>query len=835
MPDAIERLRTALVRRYAIEREIGRGGMAYVYLARDLQHQRPVAVKLLRPELAASLGNDRFLREIRIAAALTHPHIVPLYDSGEVDDLLYFIMPYIEGESLRERLRKTRPLPVDQAVHLARDVAAALEYAHRQGIIHRDIKPGNVLLNGTEALVADFGIARAITVAAEDELSETGLAMGTPAYMSPEQCGGTEVDARSDIYSLGCVLYEMLTGTPPFSGGTAQAILARHLCDRPKPMEREDDDVPRWLERVIERALQKLPADRFATAAEFGAALEATQSVSNRVALPQVSRWSRRSLAAGGLALTLLAGGAMYRLFGTGRSGGADLALLEAGDRALDPTHIAVLYFESRGADPSVRSTADGLTEDLIDQLGLVSGLSVISANGVRRFRTGAVPIDSIARSLGVGSIVTGTVSGSAADRRVTVRLLDAATGRQLQSKVLTPSVHGVTGLQDNLAEEVARFLREQLGQQVALQARRSETHNDRAWLLLRQAQAARDDARDLFQSGDTAASRRTLDTADSLLKVAAGLDPAWAEPLVIRGWIAADRTDLDVAAARVIRKWGPRAIALADSALRRQPDLPAALELRGYIHLMNWQFVTRGSPTERTAAERDLRAALVPDNSSPASAWDRLSFLLATSGSFAEANVAARRAYEADAFLASAPAIVQRLWLTSMLLRRWSEATSWCDQGARRFPEDWQFGFCQLMMLSMPSGAKPDAARAWRLVEQMKRTAPPSDRTMLAPRWQMIAAGVLARAGLTDSARHTAQAARVAAAGDPELDFYDAGVLVLLGERTLTLGALERYLRFNPGAKALLRGDPRFDPISADRRFVELVGETRPIVAPEE
>ncbi len=835
MPDAVERLRVALAKRYALEREIGRGGMAYVYLARDLQHQRQVAVKVLRPELAASLGNDRFLREIRIAAGLSHPHIVPLYDSGETDSLLYFIMPYVAGDSLRDRLRQSGRLPIDEAVTLARDVAGALEYAHRHGIVHRDIKPGNVLLSGAEALVVDFGIARAITVAADEPLSETGLVVGTPAYMSPEQCSGADVDARSDIYSLGCVLYEMLAGAPPFSGGTAQAIVARQLCELPPHVATVRTDVPPWLSSIVERALAKMPDDRFATAGEFAAALAGADGDDRPVPSRRLAWRSRSALVAAALVLALTLGGLARWVPGLGGTRGPETGQSGHSRGELDPTHIAVLYFETRGQDPLLRSTADGLTEDLIDQLGRVNGLSVISANGVRPFRRADLPVNSIARSLGVGTIVTGTVSGSAGGRRVTVRLVDAATGRQLDSKLLRPATSDVTGLQENLAEEVARFLREQLGQEVALRVRRSETHNDRAWLLLRQAQADREDARELFQSGDTAAAGRTLSSADSLLQIAARLDPGWAEPMVARGWIAADRTDLDTAVVRAIDRWGPRAIAFADSALRRQPGLGSALELRGYVHLITWQFDKRGNPAERAAAERDLRAAAVPDNPAQASAWDKLSFLLVTSGSFADANVAARRAYAADAFLANAPEVLLRLYLTSMLLRRWPEASRWCAQGEHRFPDNWQFGFCRLTLMWMPSGVRPDPTRAWALVAGMERTAPPSERAVLAPRWRMIVAGVLAKAGMADSARRTAAGARAAAASDPELDFYDAGVRTLLGERAEALRALSRYVRFNPGSRALIRGDPSFDALRADTEFVKLVGETRPIVAPSD
>ncbi len=280
MPELLSRLQVALADRYRIEGEIGAGGMATVYLAQDLRHDRKVALKLLRPELAAVIGAERFLAEIKLTANLQHPHILPLFDSGEADAFLFYVMPFVEGESLRSRLNREKQLPVTDAVRIATEVASALDYAHRHGVVHRDIKPENILIHDGRALVADFGIALAASKAGGNRMTETGMSLGTPHYMSPEQAmGEREITARSDVYALGVVLYEMLTGDPPFTGSTAQAIVARVLTETPRPILPQRHTIPPQVEATVLTALEKLPADRFGTAAEFAEALAGRSSV----------------------------------------------------------------------------------------------------------------------------------------------------------------------------------------------------------------------------------------------------------------------------------------------------------------------------------------------------------------------------------------------------------------------------------------------------------------------------------------------------------------------------------------------------------------------------
>jgi eukaryotic-like serine/threonine-protein kinase len=323
MTAPIDRLTTALAGRYEIEREIGQGGMATVYLAHDIRHQRKVALKVLRPELSAILGGERFLHEIRTTANLQHPHILPLYDSGEADGIVFYVMPFVSGESLRDRLTRETQLPVEDAVHIAREVADALDYAHRHGVIHRDIKPENILLHDGRAQVADFGIALAVSSAGGGtRMTETGMSLGTPHYMSPEQAmGEREISAKSDIYALGCVLYEMLVGEPPFTGPSAQAIIARVVTEEPRSLTLQRRSIPPHLEAVVRRALEKLPADRFQNAAQFAGALANPETVplaarGGHATSPQSSAaargWRSHRLAvpvlAGLLALTIAAG-----------------------------------------------------------------------------------------------------------------------------------------------------------------------------------------------------------------------------------------------------------------------------------------------------------------------------------------------------------------------------------------------------------------------------------------------------------------------------------------------------------------------------------------------
>src|SRR2546422_166033 len=435
MPDLLAVLRDALADRYAVERELGRGGMATVFLAEDLKHRRPVAIKVLHPELAAAVGADRFLREIEIAARLQHPHILPLYDSGTAAGFLYYVMPYVEGESLRDRLEREKQLSLEDTLRIAGEVAGALAYAHSHGVVHRDIKPENVMLSGGSAVVADFGIARAVTAAGDEhQLTQTGTVIGTPAYMSPEQAtGSAEIDGRSDQYSLACVVYEMLVGEPPFTGPTAQAVMARHSLDLVSPPSIVRASIPDAVEDALLRALAKTPADRFPTTALFAEALARPSAATGPMrratrATSAPQRWlgipPAVVVAPGGVVLGVTAVATRSLWSGAGRSRRAGVA-----EGGIDPRHVAVLYFEDLSPQKDLGYLADGLTEALIDELTRITSLQVISRNGVAPYREAEASPDSVARALSAGTIVKGSVEEAGDRYHVSVRLIEGATG----------------------------------------------------------------------------------------------------------------------------------------------------------------------------------------------------------------------------------------------------------------------------------------------------------------------------------------------------------------------------------------------------------------------
>src|SRR6266853_231999 len=428
-----EALSAALGDRYTIDRELGRGGMATVYVAEDVRHSRQVAIKVLRSDVAAAIGAERFLREIAIAARLTHPHVLPLIDSGQAAGSLYYVMPYVRGESLRERLVREKRLSLEDALRIAPELGAGLDYAHREGFVHRDVKPENVLLVDGHAVLADFGIARAIFQAGGDHVTEVGLAIGTPDYMSPEQAAGDrELDGRCDEYALACVIYEMLAGAPPFSGTSARAIIALHLSQPPPPLRAHRPDAPAAVEQALQRALAKAPADRFPTVAEFTAALADTR--------PR----------------------AVPSLVGRTRS-------------------IAVLPFVNASADPENEYLSDGISDELINALAKVDGLRIASRTSA--FALKGKPQD-IGALLGVSAVLEGTVRKSGDRLRITAQLAAAEDGRALWSERYDRTLDDVFAIQDEIARTIVSTLRTTFLADIADPPPQRYTHNLEAYSL---------------------------------------------------------------------------------------------------------------------------------------------------------------------------------------------------------------------------------------------------------------------------------------------------------------------------------------------------------------
>jgi len=443
-------LETALPERYRLERELGRGGMATVYLAYDGKHDRRVALKVLRPELGAALGPDRFNREIRLAAQLQHPHILPIHDSGESAGFLWYTMPFVEGESLRNRLTRETQLAVEDAVQMIREVADALAYAHAVGVVHRDVKPENILLAGGHALLADFGIAKALDEAGADRLTATGIAVGTPAYMSPEQAAGTgRVDGRSDIYSLACVLYEMLAGQAPFVAPTPQAVLTRHAIDPVPALRTLRGSISPAFERVVLKALAKVPADRFPTARAFVDALEHPEAWR-----PAPARRRRLAFAgaAGALGLTIVAA------FGVRSARGRP-----AGTPSGAVGSIAVLPIDNLTGDTAQVYLADAMMDQLITDLAQIGALRVVARTSVLRYRGRTKSTADIGRDLHVDAVLAGSMQRAGDSLRVSVQLNSAATGEAVWAQRLDGSMRNVLRLQSAVAGAVAQQIRVRL------------------------------------------------------------------------------------------------------------------------------------------------------------------------------------------------------------------------------------------------------------------------------------------------------------------------------------------------------------------------------------
>ena len=456
MSDQLTRLAAALADRYRIERLLGEGGMATVYLAEDLKHHRKVAVKVLRPALAAVLGAERFLREIEVTANLRHPHILPLHDSGAVEDLLYYVMPQVEGESLRERLDREHQLPIDDALAIAREVADALSYTHGRGVVHRDVKPENVFLESGHAAIAYFGIA-AVTHAGEDRITQTGTSLGTPHYMSPEQAFGEgNVDGRSDLYSLACMTYEMLAGEPPFTGNTVQAVIAKRLVETPPLVSTLRDTVPAHVDAAISRALARAPADRFSSASDFADALTPVTSGDTTPGPAPTARTRQ------GAIWRWVTAGAALVILGTvwiGRGGrGGPVGMLNAGVPAL-----AVFPFTVSGA-PDLAYLREGMADLISRNLDVMEDVLIMDPGTVMRSISTEARGDAMdastalsqATDIGAQFFVLGGVTESAGELRLYASLYDTSRpGIPVADADAAGSVNELFNLVDRLSADL--------------------------------------------------------------------------------------------------------------------------------------------------------------------------------------------------------------------------------------------------------------------------------------------------------------------------------------------------------------------------------------------
>jgi serine/threonine-protein kinase len=564
-------LATELAGRYRLERELGRGGMATVYLAVDLRQDRRVALKLLHAELAATLGPERFLREVQLAARLQHPHILPVFDSGSAAGQLWFSMPCVEGESLRDRIRRETQLPVDDSLRIVRQVALALDYAHRQGVVHRDIKPDNILLDAGGALVADVGIAKALDAAGGEKLTETGLSLGTPAYMSPEQATASRVDARSDVYSLGCVLYEMLAGEPPFRGATPRAIMARHAIDPVPSIRTARPTVPPYVEQAVNRALAKVPADRFAGAGDFAAALDPSAATAASV-VPRVRSRARawRGIAAGAALAGLAAAAALRWWPVTTPAAGAGL--------------LAVVPFRVAGTDSSLAYLPEGMRDLGAARLGGETGPPAVDPRRVMRVwneraegRADLPEAEAIdlARRLGAGRLVTGNIVGTSDRLVLSASVMDLATGRVLQQAT-------VDGLHDSLPYLVDRLAGQLLALEAGVQSQRLTGLTSASLPALRAYLTGRSAARAGRWADAIAAFDRALKTDSGfalagldLASASSWLDGSETERGMALAWHARDR--LSWRDSTVLEAVAAGRLAKLEEAARKVPDSPEA------------------------------------------------------------------------------------------------------------------------------------------------------------------------------------------------------------------------------------------------------------------
>ena len=687
-------LEVELAGRYTIERELGRGGMAVVYLAHDVRHDRPVALKVLHPELAHALGAERFQREIHVAARLQHPHILTVLDSGETAGQLWFTMPFVEGESLRARLARETQLPVEEAVRLAREAAEALDYAHRHGIVHRDIKPDNMLLAEGHVLVADFGIARALAGGGE-HLTATGASIGTAAYMSPEQAAGErDVDTRSDIFSLGIVLYEMLAGVTPFAAATPQATIARRFTDDAPPVRQQRSSVPEHVERALQQSLARTAADRFSTARAFADALAGTAGTAGKVGTVETARSGgavgailrgRAVLAA--LVAGLLIGGGFLFAWSRG-SRGDPAGAMRAGSADPGGIRIAVLPFENMG-DSADAYFADGVTDAVRGKLAEIKGFEVISRGSSQEYAGTTKPSATIADELGVHYLLTGTVrwvKGADGTSRVQVRPelveIGDGTARTRWGEPFNAPLTDVFEVQEQIAGRVSGALNVALAAPDRERLAQAPTRDLEAYNHYLQA--------DAILATDPASTRRKIGLFEQAVHLDSTFAMAWARLAANKALLISITTGgADDGSARDALH---RAVALA-------PDAPTTYRARiSYANYVERDLKSARSLTEEAVRRYPNEAILLRS----------LGRLEAGDGNPDTALMYIRRAAILDP---RSPAITALLAGGLNAAGRWAEARDTYERAIRQAPDALEL-VRVLVGVSLAEGDLPGARR---------------------------------------------------------------------------------------------------------------------------
>jgi TolB-like protein/Tfp pilus assembly protein PilF len=769
-----DRLRAALAGRYDIEREQGRGGMAIVFRARDLRHDRTVAVKVLLPELGEALGAERFLREVRITAKLSHPHILPLLDSGEADGLLFYVMPFVEGESLRDRLAREGELPVDDALRITREVADALGYAHAHGVVHRDIKPENILLQGGHALVADFGIARAFDAPdLQPSITMTGTSIGTPLYMSPEQAhGDANLDGRSDLYSLGCVAYEMLTSEPPYTGPNAMAITARKLTEPVPPLRSRRISVSTGLESAITRVLARTPADRFRTAHEFLEQISEKAITGETVAptrsLPAAVPDRSRAVLIGVAVLALAAAGwfAMRPRTGTAPGDGV--------------SSVAILPFENLSPDTAQAYFALGLADEIITSLSMVEGMKVASRTSTTVLAGQGLEIAELGRRLGVATVVEGSVRAAGERMRVTARLVPVDGGAPLWSETFERTADDALRIQEEIAGSIVEALKGKLGGG-QLQAVSSGTTDPEAYDLYLQGRSLRQRQTEQTIARSAEFFQQAIARAPDFARAHASL----AEVRAVQGYY--EYTEPGVAF--------PAAARAAEEALRLDSRIGSAHATRAYVSLYYaWDLAK---------SEREFKQALaVEPNSAIAHQW--YANLLVAQGRFEQAEQEFRTALAIDP---AAPVRRAALIYVDHYSGNYPRGVA-SYRNTVAIDSSYALTFLWGSWVLEGAGLKDEAIAA------LERSVDLSSAGI-----GFVAALARMRAVRGEAAEARRLLAQVTAS--KVVPAYDVALIHLaLGDRAEALRWLERAYQSRSHSMVLMRHDPHLDPLRGDPAF---------------